>query len=707
MPKLAQSILLPLLLCASAASAQGPLPTPHDLAVSEPVLTPRIRLVVGKSSFNSQVNAFLQDWEVIADHGARTLEIRQDPNLPEEAYRIEVAERIIVSASSPTGAAWGLQTLGQILSSGMQKASVADAPDTPFRCVMIDVARRYHSISTLRKIVRWAQLGKVRYIQLHLTDDQNWMLPTNVLPGIDKLNTHGRPTYTREELADLQEFATARGVTLIPEVEFPGHATLMCRFDPKQFEIAGSPSKNCINFASPEVRGTCKSILAEVAQIFTDAPYIHFGGDEAWYPEAEKDPHFVAALGQLGEKADANRVFADFVGEMAREVIRLKKTPLVWEGFTRSDFAKQRIPPETVVIAWENSYYPADQLVEDGYRVINAGWDPYYVVNHYPWDAFTLVPLERLYRHDPDVFGIVAWSKPEEASVRIGPGLWGSLMPWWEGHEWNTLAILPERILAFGSRLWNRNDRAGFADFRTRAQYWMGKVQRVSRPFDLVLDGVRTENPRQFTHQVRVGGKPVDGLRYGIRTDGKLPTPADIKDPVTLTDSAIVTIQAFRGSIAVGETEFLRLQKVTVVPNLAFGARAWSSGQEDPQFSASLVTDGVADDTASFWIGYPAPQDLTIDLGKAVTVSRIDVVAFYAARQGLQYRLSVSLDGSDWEDVADASASTAPANSDGFVHRFESRPARYLRVAALHSLQFPATMPRIHEVRAFNESCQG
>lgn len=685
------------------ANAQELLPTPQEMTRTRQIAPVHMRLNVKSTDFPVQTQAFRQDWLVQSAAGAPHLTLMKDPTLPEEGYRIEFGGTIEVRASTPTGAAWGLQTLGQLLASGTNTAVVTDTPDTPFRCVMIDVARRYHSISTLKRLVRWAALAKVRFVQLHLTDDQNWMLPSSVLPGIDKLNTHQRPAYTRAEMEELQAFATARGVTIIPEVEFPGHAAILCKYDPAKYRLVGSASENCINFGSEAVRQTCRDILAETAAIFKDSPSIHFGGDEAWYPDADKDPQFRATMDRLGPGADANRVFIDFVGDMAQEVVKQGKTPLVWEGFPRSDFAKQRIPAETVVIAWENHYYPATQLVEDGFKVINAGWDPYYVVNHYPWDAYTLVPLARLYNHDPDVFGIVAWNDPALSAAKIGPGLYGSLMPWWEGHEWNTLAVMPERILAFGCRLWNRNGESGYLGFRRRARHWLGAVARASQPFGLVIEGTRAENSEQFTTAARLSARPQAGLQFGFRTDTRVPTAADFQESVTLDQSGVVTVQAFRDGAPVGEAAFVRLNKVTEVPNLARGAKAWSSAPTDPQFAADLVTDGVADDIGSFWMCYPLPADLTVDLGRAVEARRVEIVAFYAAGSALQYRVQVSADGLTWEEVADASANTTGAKAEGYVHRFSPRPVRYVRVQALRSLQHPSTMPRIHEIRLFND----
>jgi hypothetical protein len=276
-------------------------------------------------------------------------------------------------------------------------------------------------------------------------------------------------------------------------------------------------------------------------------------------------------------------------------------------------------------------------------------------------------------------------------------------MPWWEGHEWNTLAVMPERMLAFGCRLWNRECESGYLGFRRRARHWLGTVARASQPFELVIEGTRAENPEQFTAHSRVSAKSEAGFHFAYRTDTLVPTRADIRDFVTLDQSGVVTVQAFRDGIPVGEAAFVRLNKVTEVPNLARGAKAWSSAPTDPQFAADLVTDGVADDIGSFWMCYPLPADLTVDLGRAVEARRVEIVAFYAAGSALQYRVQVSTDGVNWEEVVDASANTTGATAAGYVHRFNPRPVRYVRVQALRSLQHPRTMPRIHEIRVFND----
>ena len=693
------STILVLLLGNSRALPQGRPPIPEP----RPAL---FNLEAKSDSFSEVRKAFREDWPELQSKSGRNLKIVLDRGLKEEEFVLSVGKVATLRVGSPVAAAWGLQTLGQLALSGIVKAEIHEEPAYGFRCVTIDVARRFHSMSTLRQIVRWCNAAKIRFIQLHLTDDQNWMLPTKLFAGIDRNNSSHHPAYTKQEVLDLQTFAGARGVAITPELDIPGHSSLLVKFDPKKFAIQGSASTNCINFGSPEVIQTMRALIREIAAEFPLAPSIHIGGDEAWYPDAEKDPEIAMAMKAIGPKATVQDVFVDFIVEMAKEVVYQKKIPMVWEGFGRTPYAKKKIFSQIVIIAWEGAYYPAQDLLDGGFRVVNAGWDPYYVVNHYPYDSYTLVPLPNLLHSDPETFGIVNFSPGTSGTVKLHSigNLYGSMMCWWEGYEWNAQTTLPLRILAFGSRLWNKSGDQDYAKFLTNSKAILQHIQIQTIPFQVSVEGSRPNNRLEFTDHATVRVMPGDSsLTIAMRSDGGVPMLADAKESLDVGASKVVTIQAFRGSVPVGETEFLNLKKIEVTENLALGAKAWGSTPEDPQFPARLVTDGVADDVGSFWLGYPNPCSLTIDLGSKKQMNRVDVVPFWAAHLPTQYFVDLSEDQKSWENVVDASNLDEAPTKAGYVHRFPAKSARYIRVRITGSKQFPPSMARIHEVRAFLE----
>ena len=188
---------------------------------------------------------------------------------------------------------------------------VATVLAKPLNILTLDVARRYHSLSTLRYLIRCCELAKVPFLQLHLTDDQNWMFPSKLVPSIEKLNQHRKPAYSVSELRGLQSFGKKHGVTLIPEIDLPGHSSILVRFEPKKFGINGRG--NCINFSSPEVREFSKALLQEVSEVFIDSPYIHIGGDEANYSELTLDPSFSQQRAKQGDSWTTAHSFPDVV----------------------------------------------------------------------------------------------------------------------------------------------------------------------------------------------------------------------------------------------------------------------------------------------------------------------------------------------------------------------------------------------------------
>ncbi len=157
-------------------------------------------------------------------HGDIVLAI--DPSLAKEAYRLDVADTASVAAGNYAAVALGTATLLQSLAVrggevGLPRMSLQDEPPAEFRGLMIDVARKYHSIESLKDLVELCRLYKVRYLQLHLTDDQAFTFPSRAYPKLNEKPQHGGKCYTIEMLRDLVAYADARGVTIIPEYEVP------------------------------------------------------------------------------------------------------------------------------------------------------------------------------------------------------------------------------------------------------------------------------------------------------------------------------------------------------------------------------------------------------------------------------------------------------------------------------------------------------
>lgn len=568
---------------------------------------------------------------------------------------------------------------------------------------MIDVARRFYAPDVLKSLIIDCELAKVPYMQLHLTDDQNWMFPTNLVPGVDKNNDSHRPAYTVAEIKGLVAFGKRHHVTLYPEIDLPGHSSLLCQYKPSLFRISGSQSTNCINFANPKVISLCQKILDEAADLFPDSPYIHIGGDEAWYPDAAKDPYVAAAMKKLGQNSTAGDVFITFVEAMAKEVIRNGKTPLIWEGFRPSAFAQAHIPKKAWIVAWDGLYYSPMQLIKDGYNVVNAGWVPFYVVNHYPFDSNTLVPLPLLYQHNPYEFATYGRAGQGSGLVQLpnSSQFKGCLLCWWEGRSWNALTTLPIRIMAFGAGCLGQSSSVPYAQFLATARR---QLAAAHPGLDVRVSGTLTQNPSEFSDEATVLlPKSTKGAEFRYSLDGSIPPKmiAPSSNRITVKASAVVVVQAFKNGRAVSPPWVQALHRAAVVKSLAYLKPVSVTGVADPQFDASLLTDGVGDDLPASWLAYPCPASATIDLGSVQSVAQVQVVIPWVHGGKARFKIEASPDGKDYVTVADESAGIGPVTADGFTLKFSPVQARYIRFVALGADGFSNRTMQVEDIRVF------
>ncbi|MDA1142693.1 MAG: family 20 glycosylhydrolase [Planctomycetota bacterium] len=388
-----------------------------------------------------------------------------DDQLKGEAYTIRVTDRVVIRGGNYGAIANGTVTFLQSLTPDMRVPllTVADAPAAPFRGLMLDVARKYHTIDSIKQIVQLCRLYKIRYLQLHLTDDQGFMFPSTAYPKLATQNQNGGKTYTIEALKDLVAYADARFVTIIPEYEVPGHSAAANRAMPDLFMIRDTkPYEHhaSINFVKDDVMNAVETIVGEICEVFKSTPYFHIGGDEADLALANQNILMKEAMKKY-DLPNVHELYRRFIAQMNVIVKKNGKQMIVWEGFNRG--GKVEIPRDVIVMAYEIRFYMPDLLVKDGYQVINASWTPLYVVNNkvrpeaeiYGWNMFQFKPHGaapespgKVVADSDRVIGaqICAWEQPQEAE-----------MP-----------SLRRRAPPMAERIWNPTAGRSYEDFKKR-----------------------------------------------------------------------------------------------------------------------------------------------------------------------------------------------------------------------------------------------
>ncbi|MBV0894220.1 family 20 glycosylhydrolase [Microbacterium sp. NC79] len=273
--------------------------------------------------------------------------LETDAPLSVEAYRIDTTDGVVeVTAFASAGAFWAAQTVRQLLSHDhdgwfITGARIADAPRYAYRGVMLDVARHFFGVDDVKRYIDAMSGYKYNVLHLHLTDDQGWRLQSESFPQLTEkasataaLGDRGG-FYTQADYAEIVAYAASRHMTVVPEIDVPGHThavtvaypeftkptaimdsvTDTAKLFQQDLPIHGESYVGwCVGFSSlkiddPATDAFVREIFREVAAA-TPGPYVHLGGDES--------------LGTTDED------FAAFIAMASRAVAETGKTPIAW-----------------------------------------------------------------------------------------------------------------------------------------------------------------------------------------------------------------------------------------------------------------------------------------------------------------------------------------------------------------------------------------
>lgn len=415
----------------------------------------------------------------------------------DQSYVLAVTDIARVSGGSYVAVAYGTVTLLQSLSeeSGglvLPRYVVSDEPAHAYRGLMIDVARKPHSIATLKHLIQLCRWYKIRYLHLHLTDDESFTFPSTAFP---QLATPGA-SFTLDELRGLEAFAAERGVVIVPEFDVPGHAGALVNAMPELFAVEGGALSGwsvTMNFAKEEAVLAVETIIGEMLDVFQSTPFFHIGADEANFAGFDEDPFFQQAYQELGITADlgetpADRTVADypnnwikfeehprayelflrFVVRLNDKIKSLDRQTIMWEGFSPAGIT--RVPTDVIVMPYHMRNYNPEWLAEDGYSLINTSAEPLYVVS-----GWQKPELEVIYQWNPRHFD---WRQTAWTTPMVAPAL-GAQMCSWAQADSEEMPTLRKRLAVMSQRLWNPDSGEGFAAFSTRLDQTDAKLSEL------------------------------------------------------------------------------------------------------------------------------------------------------------------------------------------------------------------------------------
>nr|WP_320057378.1 beta-N-acetylhexosaminidase [uncultured Bacteroides sp.] len=396
-------------------------------------------------------------------------------------YRLEVTpDGITVNGNDDAGVFYGVQTLIQLLPirAGIMPVvpalTVRDYPRFAYRGMHLDVVRHFFPVSFIKQYIDYLALHKMNYFHWHLTDDQGWRIQMKCRPELTEVGSYREGEieglypgvytplpyggyYTHEQVKEIVAYAAERYITVIPEIDIPGHCMAVLATYP-QFSTTPDEAKKCaltwgifnkennVLAPTPEVFGFLKDVFSELCDLFP-APYIHVGGDECakrWWQESDQTQRFMKEQGLKDEKA-LQSYFIHYV----QQVVNAKgKTLIGWD-----EILEGGISPDCIVMNWRTTPN-AVKAIKTGHRVIMTP-SAYTYLNikesrSQSELAFPgLLPLEKVYKFD-----VI----PDSLTVAEASQVWGGQGCLWTEYvstPWNAEYCLFPRLSALAENLWS------------------------------------------------------------------------------------------------------------------------------------------------------------------------------------------------------------------------------------------------------------
>lgn len=360
------------------------------------------------------------DKAIRADESILAVRDRQVVRTAEVAHTVTIGNAAVVEGCNyqavAEGSATVLQALGMVQGRvSLPHLTIKDWPHADFCAMMVDVGRQNHPIEMLKKMVEVCRFYKVRYLQLHLTDDQGWTFPSTKFPTLGSKNhgAHGGvapKVYTLEELKQLVAFGDARGVTLVPEMEVPGHSGAALRSLPEVFDAidpkTGQPvGMGCMNMSNEAIYPALDIIIGEMCDVFKSSPYFHIGSDEVSMGRVTLHSGFKAFMEKHHLKSD-DELARHFIAQVNEIVKKHGRKAIKWEGLANE------ASKDIIVMCWDNNNNSAAPLIARGYSTITCPWGL-----GVPWEEWNMYICNgsRLKKGD-SVLGsvLVAWEQPPE-----------------------------------------------------------------------------------------------------------------------------------------------------------------------------------------------------------------------------------------------------------------------------------------------------
>lgn len=636
---------------------------------------------------------------------------------PERYELIIHPNKIEINAVDIKGAIHAMETFLQLQQLQPERnilpcVDIKDEPRFIYRGLMLDVSRNFYAVQTVQRFIDMMALYKLNTLHLHLTDAAGWRIEIKKYPQLTNnaawrlhqnwkewwngprlyategsVNAYGG-YYTQDEARQLVKYAEARGITIIPEIEMPGHSDEVTAIFP-QLSCSGKPytqGELCLGNDSTFI--FLENVLKEIISIFPST-YIHIGGDEASKEAWKKCPKCQARIKNEHLK-DEHELQSYGIRRMEKFLSSNKRRLLGWDEILEGGLA-----PGANVMSWRGE--------NGGIEAAKAGHDVIMTPGGYCYfdatqanpatqpEAFGgFLPISKVYSYDP----VPAVLNPSEAKHILGvqANVWTEYIPTIEHLEY---MIFP-RLLALAEVGWTNKNNKSWTGFEERLQQHYLLLQRNNihyyRPITNLEIKASGDTIQKASLVKIISEQYKPEIRY--TTDGSTPTAASLRfeKPFYVKDTAIVkAAMLFKETGATGPVTTLQMAYHKAVGAVVTYNQPYSKGYP-AQKDYTMVNGekGSFTYTDGQWQGFEGgDMDVTLALKESTSIQRVSVSFMQITGPGVFMpefvQVSWSEDGKIFSQPVNI-ANTVPDTIPTLVIKpFEAtinQKARFIRVFA-------------------------
>ena len=679
------------------------------------------------------------DLEVMADNGIKiknciVLSIDPDIKSGEESYELNMnSDKIQISGSTKGGIFYGIQTLRQIFPPEFEKANglieleqivlpcyeIKDEPAYQWRGIMLDVSRHFLGPDFVKSLIDYMAYHKLNVFHWHLCDDQGWRLEIKKYPKLTEVGSwrvdredrhwYARPLqepgeqatyggfYTQEEVRDIIEYAKMRNITIVPEIEMPGHTSAALAAYP-QYSCAGDPITVPPGSYWPITDVYCagndatfeflENVLMEVIDLFP-GEYVHIGGDEVDKSTWRKCDKCQTRIAEENLK-DEFELQSYFIKRIEKFLTAHNRKLIGWDEILEGGLA-----PRATVMSWRG--------MKGGIEAARSGHDVvmtpishcYFNLYQGPRDQEPMayggyIPISKVYTFDPTPEELTR----KEASHILGGGanLWAEFV---HNPEIAEYMLIP-RMDALCEVLWTNKSLHNWNDFSHRLLYQFKRydawginyaVSAMNANIDANVD---IESKKLFIEL----NSELTPISIHFTTDGSDPTleSRKYKAPIAINEDTSLKAASFLNGKRVSpivQKKFVFHKATGKRVSLEYkNARKYDGGGE---FSLTNSLRGSVDFADGRWKGFHEVDFIgTVDLEQVHEINHIQI-SFLRDHsvwifQPTSVEFSLSLDGINFSTVDSVSFPVSQSDDRAMVINaavdVPSRQARYVRVAA-------------------------